>query len=106
MNQVEFVQFSKEMHDKSHQITTVKNKDYSPGSNPFSNFEKLKDRFGDDWPLKLLASRIQEKCDRLISYVDNGHSKDNSEPIDNDFLDIGNYAILMLGYIKHTQEKK
>lgn len=100
MTQEEFLQFSEEMHKKAHGITAVKNTDYSPGTNPFSNFEKLMDRFGPDWPVKLLASRIQEKCDRIVNYAVKGKSEANSEPLDNDFLDIGNYAILMLGYIK------
>jgi isocitrate dehydrogenase kinase/phosphatase len=106
MTQEQFFAFSKEMHDKAHEITLIKNKDYSPGDNPFSNFETLKDEFGDDFPLKLLVARIREKCDRLVSYVNNGHSDKNSEPEENDFIDIANYAFLMLGYIKHIRENK
>lgn len=106
MTQEDFFTFSREMHDKAHQITLVKNKDYSPGDNPFSNFETLKDEFGADFPLKLLVARIREKCDRLVSYVNNSHSDKNSEPEENDFLDLCNYSILMLGYIKQNREIK
>jgi len=101
--QQQFIVFSKRMHDKAHAITCVKNSDYSPGANPFSNFEKLKGRFGADFPVKLLVSRLQEKCDRVITYAVRGKNRKNTEPIENDFLDIANYAILTLGYLTLNQ---
>jgi hypothetical protein len=102
--QEKFFAFSKEMHEKAHQITLIKNKDYSPNENPFSNFEKLKDRFGDNWPRKLLASRIQEKADRLVNDAVIDRSKENSEAEDNDYLDCANYCIMALAYKKSQQD--
>jgi len=98
--QEDFFAFSLAMHMKAHNITLVKNKDYSPGGYPFSNFDRMNEPFGDDFGLKMLIARIQEKADRLISYAVNGHSDLNSEPIDNDFLDLCNYAILCLAYVR------
>lgn len=106
MTQEEFLVFSKLMHEKAHGITLVKNVDYSPGENPFSNFEKLMEVFGEDWPLKMLIGRVHEKCDRITNYAIKGKSEYNSEPVENDFLDLANYAILTLAYIKARRQNK
>lgn len=98
--QKEFLDFSKEMHDKAHAITSVKNTDYSPGENPFSNFEKLSGLFGADWPVKLIVGRMHEKLDRITNFVVNGRSESNSEPLENDVLDLANYGIIFLAYTK------
>jgi hypothetical protein len=100
MTQADFLRFSLDFHTKCHKTTTVKNVDYSPGENPFSNFEKLQKKFGQDWPLKLLISRMHEKLDRITNYAIKGKNKKNSEPLDNDFQDLANYSCLTLAYLK------
>jgi hypothetical protein len=102
--QKEFLDFSKEMHDKAHAITAVKNTDYSPGENPFSNFEKLIPYFGPDWPLKLLVARMHEKLDRITNLSVKGQSDSNSEPLSNNFYDLMNYAVLTFAYIESHPE--
>lgn len=106
MNQKQFLQFSENFHEKAHKITTIKNTDYSPGENPFSNFEKLNCIFGNDWALKLLISRMYEKLDRITNYAIQGKDKSNSEPLENDFVDLANYSCLTLAYLKHQKNEK
>lgn len=105
MDQKEFVDFSAWFHTAAHDITVVKNTDYSPGNNPFSNFEKLAPLFGEDWPKKMLLARLHEKLDRITNYALTGKNPANSEPDENDFIDLANYACLTLAYIKSNQEK-
>jgi hypothetical protein len=105
MTQQELIDFSKYFHAVCHDITKVKNTDYSPGENPFSNFEKLQGLLGKDWPVKLLVSRMHEKLDRITNYAIKGKNADNSEPLENDFYDLANYSCLTLAYLKSKQVK-
>lgn len=102
--QEDFFAFSLAMHMKAHNITLVKNKDYSPGDSPFSNFEKLIPYFGQDWPLKLLVARMHEKLDRITNLSVKGQSDSNSEPLSNNFYDLMNYAVLTFAYIESHPE--
>ena len=94
----------KAMHEKAYETTLVKNGDYSPGFNPFSNFEKMIADFGEDFPEKLIIARISERVDRLVGLIKNGRSSFNSEKEDNDAIDIGNYAFILLAYRKAKKD--
>jgi hypothetical protein len=100
MTQQEFIDFSNWFHAAAHDITKVKNTDYSPGDNPFSNFEKLSPLFGADWPIKMLVARLHEKLDRITNYALHGKNPNNSEDEANDFIDLANYSAILLAYLK------
>jgi len=105
MTHEEFMRLNKECHDRAYAITAIKNKDYSPGANPFANFYKSNELFApyfkERGPMAAMMTDVNKKTSRITNFILTGErSKNNSEPFCNDFLDLSNYSVMLLVFAK------
>lgn len=82
-------------------IMKNKNKDYTAGGGPFSNFEQAKE-FGVE-PLLGLSLRLGDKFKRVQSYFKNQSLSVESEGIEDAYRDIIGYSLIALAML---HEKK
>lgn len=82
-------------------IMKNKNKDYTAGGGPFSNFEQARD-FGIE-PLVGLSLRLGDKFKRVQSYFKNESLAVKSEGIEDAYRDIIGYSLIALAML---HEKK
>lgn len=82
-------------------IMKNKNKDYTAGGGPFSNFEQARD-FGIE-PLVGLSLRLGDKFRRVQSYFKNESLAVKSEGIEDAYRDIIGYSLIALAML---HEKK
>lgn len=100
MNHEQFLAFHKEMCDKMHEICRNKNHDYAGGqSNAFKNFT-IVEQMGVTSTEQGFLTRMCDKMMRITNFVTSGTLKVKDEAIEDTLLDLANYSLLMIGYIK------
>lgn len=75
----------------------LKNQDYAKADDPLKNFRKR--------GLLGMLVRLEDKMARLDTFVETGILAVSSEPVEDVFKDIINYAILMRYWISEEREK-
>ena len=81
--------------DEIHEMFVKKNADYG------NSFEKSL----DEWGLIVSAMRTQEKLDRVKTSLKQ-ELKVKDESVEDSFLDIANYAIMTVMWLRKEKEKK
>ena len=81
--------------DEIHEMFVKKNADYG------NSFEKSL----DEWGLIVSAMRTQEKLDRVKTSLKQ-ELKVKDESVEDSFLDIANYAIMTVMWLRKDKEKK
>lgn len=98
MTKLEYIEFHRECADKLVEITKQKNADYSgSGDDPFKNFRKR-------GALGFLV-RMDDKMSRIESFLENGSYQVKDESFLDTCLDLANYAILLVGFLKSAQDE-
>lgn len=98
MTSAEFLELVKATNQKMEHILAAKNADYTAGSEAFANFESAK-----EWglePLIGLMLRMDDKRQRVKSYIVNRELQVQNESLEDAFLDIMGYCHLALGMIR------
>lgn len=107
MTTQELLEYHAKVCEAGRQLMTVKNHDYAGknGDTPFANFmvvESIKVTSAE----KGILVRLCDKLQRLSQYIENGEFKVKTESFEDTGLDLINYTVLLLAYIKQKQEKE
>lgn len=101
----EFLKLHKELCQKMYDISYKKNKDYSGSdSNPFRNFQNV-EMLGITSTEHGFLVRMTDKMARLTNFVNTKTLHVKDESAEDTLLDLANYSLLMLGYLKSKQVK-
>jgi hypothetical protein len=104
MNRQDYIQFHKEMCDLMVAITEKKNHDYSRSDDPFANFRVI-GSLGLNVEQGFIT-RMSDKLSRLANFTLQGEFKVTDESFTDTCLDLANYALLLAGYHKASQEQE
>lgn len=86
--------------DKMLAVCKAKNSDYSGDSpDPFANFSSVEERRICSTEAGFLT-RINDKFSRIISLTNSKGPKVKDESVEDTLLDLANYSILMLCYLR------
>lgn len=97
-----YLQFHQELCQKMIEITAKKNADYTSGSekdDAFANFRQVENMGTCSAEVGFLT-RMTDKFSRINSFVKKGELQVKDEAVEDTLLDLANYCLLMLGYIK------
>jgi hypothetical protein len=95
-----------EMHkalcEKMMEITARKNADYAgSGEDPFANFRQIGYLVQSPNIVEVgFLTRMSDKLSRVGSFISNGELKVKDESVEDTLLDLANYCILFIGYLK------
>jgi hypothetical protein len=105
MNREQYLKFFKDTTDKMFEITKKKNHDYSgaDGVNPFSNFTRV-EALGICSTEQGFLTRMSDKMSRIATFVSAGELQVKDESVEDTLIDLANYSLLMLGYIKSKKK--
>lgn len=93
----------KECCETMHQIMLRKTHDYSGTEEPFSNFQVV-EKIGICSTEQGFLTRMMDKISRISNFVQQGELKVKDESVEDTLMDLSNYALLMLLYIKMEKE--
>lgn len=101
MNGKEFVEFHLETVTEMNKICKAKNQDYSGGGEvyAFGNFEESAITAGGTVEQGFLF-RMSDKMSRIRNLTQAGTAAVKDESIADTLMDLANYSILMMGYLK------
>lgn len=104
MTKSEYIQLHKECCDKMVEITKRKNHDYSGGdstTDPFLNFKSV-EKLNICSVEQGFLTRMCDKLSRITTLTINtgGNNQVKDESVEDTLLDLANYSILLLGYLK------
>jgi len=103
MTKDEFFKFQEQMFKKMMDITKKKNADYAGvDDNPFANFIRC-EQLGICSTETGFLTRITDKLARIASFVKKGELQVKDESVEDTLMDLANYCILMMGYLKSKQ---
>jgi hypothetical protein len=104
MKRDEYLKLHEELCKKMVEITKKKNNDYSRNDDPFANFKVVE---AYNIPVEVgFLTRMSDKMSRLSNYASGQDLKVTDESIEDTLLDLANYSLLCLGYIKSKKAKK
>lgn len=108
MNKKQYLQLHKTLTDKMHEITCVKNADYSgSGDDPFSNFRQIGHIVQKDGIEEIgFVTRMSDKMSRIGSFVSKGTLMVKDESVEDTLLDLANYCLLFIGYLRDKKERR
>lgn len=105
MTKEEYLKFFKECTDRMFAITKAKNEDYTAGSvNPYANFERV-EALDIATTEQGFLTRMTDKLCRINSFCQRGVLSVKDESVEDTLMDLANYSILMMGYIRSKREK-
>jgi hypothetical protein len=97
-----YLKLHKSLCNRMIEITARKNADYTGGSaenDAFANFRQV-ERLGICDAETGFLTRMTDKMSRINSFVKKGELKVKDESVEDTLLDLANYCLLMLGYIR------
>ena len=97
-----YLELHKSLCNRMIEITARKNADYTGGSadnDAFANFRQV-ERLGICSTEVGFLTRMTDKMSRINSFVKKGELKVKDESVEDTLLDLANYCLLMLGYIR------
>jgi len=101
----EFVQFHLEAVTRMNETVKKKNHDYTGDKgDAFANF-KVVEEMGICSTEQGFLTRMMDKVMRVNTFVQKGTLKVADESVEDTLLDLANYSILMVGYIKDKKAK-
>ena len=93
-----------ETTQKMNDICRKKNNDYTGiGVSPFSNFERV-ENMGICSTEQGFLTRMTDKMSRIASYSANVKLLVADEGVEDTLIDMANYSLLMLGYIRQKKQ--
>jgi len=103
----EFVEFHAQTVKKMNEICKAKNQDYSGGgdSSAFNNFMVVEHKGVCSTEAGFLV-RMEDKMMRINNLIKNKTAAVKDESIEDTLMDLANYSILMMGYLKSKREGK
>lgn len=101
MNRDDYLTFHKELCEKARLLSELKNRDYAgnEGREPFANFQRCA-AMGVCSTEKGFLVRLTDKLSRLSSFSESGEFAVRDESLEDTVLDIINYSVLLLAYVK------
>lgn len=107
MNREEYFEYHEQLTKRMTKITRAKNADYTgaTGDDPFSNFSRVSD-LGVCSTEQGFMVRILDKYMRINSFVQLGSLQVKDESVEDTLLDLANYCLLFLGYLKSQKSTK
>lgn len=97
-----YIELHKSLCHRLIEITARKNADYTGGStenDAFANFRQV-EKLGICSTEIGFLTRMTDKMSRLNSFVKKGELQVKDESVEDTLLDLANYCILMIGYIR------
>lgn len=105
MNGKEFVEFHKEQVLRMNEIVKRKNHDYTgDNGDAFANF-KVVEQMGICSTEQGFLTRMMDKMMRVSTFVQKGTLQVADEAVEDTLLDLANYSLLMVGYIRDKKHK-
>ena len=103
----EFVEFHAQTVKKMNEICKAKNKDYSGGgdSSAFNNFMIVEHKGVCSTEAGFLV-RMEDKMMRINNIIKSGEAAVKDESVSDTLMDLANYSILMMGYLKSKRDNK
>lgn len=102
----QYFEFMEATTKKMVEISRAKNADYTGvGSSPFANFSRV-EAMGICTTEQGFLTRMSDKMSRIASFCAKGELKVKDESVEDTLIDLANYSILMLGYIKEKKEEE
>lgn len=104
MTRDELLELFDETVGSARDILIRKNKDYSDGDDPWSNFNAS--TIFDVDPIVGILMRVVDKLKRIQTFAAKGELQVKDEPVLNSIIDVINYMALIRGMIKDMQAKE
>lgn len=97
-----YMELHKALCEKMMEITARKNADYAgSGDDPFANFRQIGHLIQSPNIVEIgFLTRMSDKLSRVGSFISNGELKVKDESVEDTLLDLANYCILFIGYLK------
>lgn len=100
MTREEYLKEFKGLTEQMYRITEAKNKDYTgDDAHPFKNFEMV-ETMGFATTEQGFMTRITDKVMRVAGFVKNGTLAVEDEKVEDTLLDMANYALLMICFLR------
>ncbi len=99
----EFLEFHRKTIERMHNICAAKNHDYSGGeeAHAFNNFEMV-EKMGACTVEQGFVTRMTDKIMRITNLC-KSEAAVSDEKIEDTLMDLANYSILMMGYLKYKK---
>lgn len=106
MNKKEYLKEFEQLTTKMLETTKKKNSDYTGDDNsPFKNFTMV-ETMGFSTTEQGFLTRMTDKIMRVSSFVKNGTLQVKDESATDTLLDLANYALLMICYLKSKKDEQ
>lgn len=100
MNQTEYLEEFKKVTDQMFAITKAKNQDYTGDTaQPFKNFTMV-ETMGAATTEQGFFTRMNDKMMRFAGFLKNGTLQVADEKIEDTLMDLANYCILLICYLR------
>lgn len=100
MNKLEYMELHANLCKRMQEITKAKNADYTGKTDdPFANFRRCEQLDICTTEIGFLT-RMTDKIARINSLLQNGVAQVKDESIEDTLLDLANYSLLLIGYLK------
>lgn len=108
MNKAQYMEFHRAQCDRMIEITKKKNADYAgTGDDPFSNFRLVGNFVKSKGVVEIgFVTRLSDKFARIGSFVEKGFLEVSDEGVEDTLLDMANYCILFMGFLKDKRERE
>ena len=103
-NTEKMIELHKEACEKMHNIMKQKNHDYSGSVDPFVNFRSV-EAIGICSTEQGFMTRMMDKVCRISNFMSSGELHVKDESVEDTLMDLANYALLMMLYIKMSKDE-
>ncbi len=104
MTREEWIVVFDALQTKMREIMIKKNQDYAhAANNPFSNFERVEALGIAKTEVGFLTRMLDKMC-RVNSFVQRGTLSVSDESVEDTLLDLANYSLLMIGYLRSLKD--
>lgn len=100
----DYLTFLRGLYDNMLELIEAKNRDYTNGGGAFANFEKSTE-FGVD-PLVGVMLRMEDKIQRIKSFVKTGSLAVKGEGVEEALQDVIGYASICLGMLEQDKREE
>lgn len=105
MTKEKYMELHAYLCQKMMDITKAKNADYTgTNADPFANFRHV-ESFGCVTAEQGFFTRMTDKMARISSFIQKGVLEVKDESVEDTLLDLANYSLLLIGYLKDKKEK-
>lgn len=100
----DYFDYAEEVVQGMLQLSRKKNKDYTGStSDPFANFTRV-EALGICSTEQGFLTRMTDKLCRISSFVKQGTLEVKDEAVEDTLMDLANYCILMMGYLRSKKQ--